>query len=108
MTIKTPDFTERCFHEAETHRLVWDYRQANPMAYNDANAYTIQAVLNLFKMHWSSSYTPTQIQRICVATTPGMVTDDAERFQKVLTKLARAKVLRSRTQDGKSFYEVNY
>lgn len=58
---------------------------------------------NVFKREWSSALTVERVQAL--AKVCFYFEDD---LQPALTTLCRRKVLRSRTQDGKRLYEVNF
>lgn len=61
-------------------------------------------IAKVFRAMWSAALPAEQIERIAVA----MCNLQSADLQPALTKLARAKVLRSRRVSGRICYEVNY
>ena len=64
-----------------------------------------QCIRNLFVAHYSSAYPVKQIGEIIKALYGW---DDPVQVKLTLSKLVRAKVLRSRVSQGQRRYEVNY
>ena len=92
------DFTTRSPEEAKTHELLHDRSDCGQIE---------QMVRNTFlAMHWASLPVK-KIQAISEAMSSMTITDPAA-LQKVLTKMVRAKILRSSYENGQRFYEVNY
>lgn len=93
----TTDFTTRSAYEAKTHELMSRVRAE---ATNSADV----IVANVFQAMWSSSLTVERISKIGEA----MYGFSGLDIQEVVTRLARKRILRSRTHSGERLYEVNY
>lgn len=102
----TQDITIRPTLEVETIRLFKAYQETHTETWGD---WHFSAVKVTFEAMWTSSLTADRIARVGSAMLGG-VDDEAFRatVQDRLTKLCRAKVLRSRRHQGKTLYEVNY
>lgn len=92
------DYSTRTEHEATTYRLFDEYVDSQ-----EFSSYNVM-VAGVFKAMYHASLTVSRIEAIAQAMY-GYETVD---LQKTLTKLTRAKVLRSRQGQGKRMYEVNY
>ena len=101
----TNDTTRPAF-EVETIRLFKAYQEAHTETWGD---WHFSGIKMTFAAMWTSSLTADRIARVGSAM---LGCDDDEAFrattQAYLTKLCRAKVLRSRKNQGKTLYEVNY
>ncbi len=102
----TTDIATRPAFEVETIRLFQVYQEAHTETWGD---WHFSAIKVTFEAMWTSSITAERIARVGSAI---LGCDDDEAFkgnvQNLLTKLCRAKVLRSRKNQGKTLYEVNY
>ena len=104
----TPDFSIRSADEAKTYELFATYRSdltARGLPLETA----VIAVENAFCASHMSALTVARITQIAEALSgyaPGSFPSDFVRS--ALTKLVRAKVLRSRTAQGVRLWEVNY
>lgn len=100
-----PETHGDCF-EAETIRLFQTYQETHAETWGD---WHFSGIKSTFTAMWTASLTADRIARVGSAM---LGCDDDEAFrattQAYLTKLCRAKVLRSRRCQGKTLYEVNY
>ena len=102
-TIKTDvDFSRRSAQEAKTHELLdaWalDARGID-------HSYQRQTVARVFRACWSSALSVDQVEAIGSALNSFSVVGELE---PMLKKFCRAQILRKRTVDGTTHYEVNY
>lgn len=64
------------------------------------------AVAAVFRACYNNSMTKEHIKRVVVAI-HGPVVEDQD-FDKALRKMVREKILRSRTERGRRYYEINF
>lgn len=95
------DFTTRSTEEAKTYQLFAKYCEDNWSP-------TAAMLAGVFKAKHYAALPVKQIVAMVEAMNNCTILDEGVEIQKTLTKLARAKVLRSRVCSGRRFYEVNY
>lgn len=93
----TKDFTIRNTEEATTHQLFTEYLNENWTSHG-------AMIGQVFKAMWSSALPADKVNAVASAMHGFQNLD----VQPTLTKLVRAKVLRSYSKNGKRYYEVNY
>lgn len=98
-TATTTDYSKRSDYEAKTYELLDAYlpKSATQAAYVMAPA--IRAM-------WSSACPADKWVAVAIAIGGNFCS--AEELKAELTRMVRAKVLRSRKQSGVTFYEVNF
>lgn len=94
------DNVELCMDERKTRVLFAEYGAKN----DDAWTPEFSMVRSVFRAMWSLSLTRERVEAVAAAMNGYEKVDLAEE----LTRLVRAKVLRSRTLNKKRLYEVNY
>jgi len=92
------NFTKRCDNEAKTYELL------APLYGEQEDRQNRVLIANVFKAMWSASMPAKKIEAVACAM-HGFENLD---LQETLTRLCRAKVLRSYVNCGQRFYEVNY
>lgn len=97
-----PDFTKRSAEEAKTHELIYGYLNKEGIQ-RDWHAFALSWAI---KACWTSSLTAERLAQVAEAYS--LQPMDTEKVQAELTSMVRAKVLRSRVNQGKRLYEVNY
>lgn len=97
-----PDFTKRSAEEAKTHELIYSYlnKEGQPQRWEAF------ALAGAIKAQWTYSLTAERLAQIAEAVS--LQPMDITVVQAELTKMVRAKVLRSRMSNGKRLYKVNY
>lgn len=96
------DFTTRSAEEAKTLELL---SEENFIAKKIEWSQERQILAMVFRAQWSAALTVEKINRIGGALA-GLQNDPD--LQEMLTKFARAKILRSYVKQGRKLYEVNY
>jgi hypothetical protein len=97
------DHSTRAAYEADTYRLFADRAAAT-----DFDTYEL-GIANVFRAMWHSSLPVDRIAQIAEGLNGYAAGSlDADKIKAALTRLTRAKVLRSSTANGNRLYEVNY
>lgn len=96
------DYSKRSAEEAKTHELVGRYLELN----SETHPWEAYALALAIKALWSSSISLSRIVAVASALSGQPLNDEVAQEQ--LTKMVRAKVLRSRVNRGTRLYEVNY
>jgi hypothetical protein len=98
----TQDYSKRSAEEAKTHELLACYLEQD----SGQHPWEVYALAQAIKALWTSSVTLSHLVLVAAALSGQPVNTEAA--QKQLTKMVRAKVMRSRVNHGTRLYEVNY
>lgn len=96
------DYSIRSEFEAKTHELLDTYKGN----VKDSNRIEAFAMMHAIKATWWGFHTSKRLVKIALVLSNDICSEANLRAE--LRRMVRAKVLRTRIEDGKKLYEVNY